>query len=335
MYKFNNPTSNGNPFGNFNPITTNNMPTNKGSQNFNSAYQINTPFIEKQDFRNKNDLLHNNVNENLLLEQIIEYNLNIDSEDRSLAAYPNPFNFTVTFGGHGNVSETKVFLKKNSTNLSAMNENKYENKKIVYEGTPGPIINKKFKNVKYLRLDYVILPKTNIIKSTTSDNINININNDNINNDNESDLCECPCPNDSISVDDTDKLTQKYKYLILRINEIKTDNILGTNKNLENNIFILYPDKLMGKNHIMWLPTSGYRNYKNSNLENITRLTFEILTPKGEVLFIYDENKNIINPATETNELIKECINENMQISISIVLKVVENELNTNTKFEY
>ena len=331
MYKFNNPTSNGNPFGNFNPITTNNMPTNKGSHNFNSAYQINTSFIEKQDFRNKNDLLHNNVNENLLLEQIIEYNLNIDSEDRSLVAYPNPFNFTVTFGGHGNVSETKVFLKKNSTNLSAMNENKYENKKIVYEGTPGPIINKKFKNVKYLKLDYVILPKTNIIKSTTSDNIN----NDNINNDNESDLCDCPCPNDSISIDDQDKLTQKYKYLILRINEIKTDNILGTNKNLENNIFILYPDKLMGKNHIMWLPTSGYRNYKNSNLENITRLTFEILTPKGEVLFIYDENKNIINPATETNELIKESINENMQISISIVLKVVENELNTNTKFEY
>ena len=317
MYKFNNPTSNGNPFGNFNPITTNNMPTNKGSHNFNSAYQINTPFIEKQDFRNKNDLLHNNVNENLLLEQIIEYNLNIDSEDRSLVAYPNPFNFTVTFGGHGNVSETKVFLKKNSTNLGAMNENKYENKKIVYEGTPGPIINKKFKNVKYLRLDYVILPKTNIINKNIAPPI-------------PSDYL-----NDCISTEDKDKLTQKYKYLILRIKEIKTDNILGTNKNLESDIFILYPDKLMGKNHIMWLPTSGYRNYKNSNLENITRLTFEILTPKGETLFIYDENGNSINPATETNELIKECINENMQASISIVLKVVENELNTNTKFEY
>ena len=326
MYKFNNPTSNGNPFGNFNPITTNNIPTNNNAHNFNATYQINRPFIEKADFRNKNDLLHNNVNENLLLEQIIEYNLNIDSVDRSLVAYPNPFNFTVTFGGHGNITETKVFLKKNSSNSNAgsINESKYENKKIIYDGTPGPIINKKFKNVKYLRLDYVILPKTNIIKSTTGDDIN---------NDNESDLCECP--NDFISIDEQDKLTQKYKYLILRINEIKTDNILGTNKNLENNIFILYPDKLMGKNHIMWLPTSGYRNYKNSNLENITRLTFEILTPKGEVLFIYDENKNIINSATETNELIKECINENMQISIAVVLKVVENELNTNTKFEY
>jgi hypothetical protein len=317
MYKFNKPTSNGNPFGNFNSVTTNNMPNNNGSHNFNSAYQINTPFIEKADFRNRNDLLHNNVNENLLLEQIIEYNLNIDSVDRSLVAYPNPFNFTVTFGGHGNVSETKVFLKKNSFNSGAVNESKYENKKIVYEGTPGPIINKKFKNVKYLRLDYVILPKTNIIK----------INNESFS---SSDFS-----NDYLSNDDMDKLTQKYKYLILKINEIKTDNILGTNRNLESDIFILYPEKIMGKNHIMWLPTSGYRNYKNSNLENISRLTFEILTPKGEVLLMYDENGNIINPTTVTDELIKQSIEEYMQVTLSLVLKVVENELNTNTKFEY
>ena len=138
-----------------------------------------------------------------------------------------------------------------------------------------------------------------------------------------------------MSNDDIDKLTQKYKYLILKINEIKTDNILGTNKNLESDIFILYPDKLMGKNHIMWLPTSGYRNYKNSNLENISRLTFEILTPKGEVLLMYDENGNIINPTTVTDELIKQSIEEYMQVTLSLVLKVVENELNTNTKFEY
>lgn len=313
MYKFNKPTSGGNPFGNFDSLTTNNMPVNNGPNNFNSAFQINNPFIEKADFRNKNNLLHNNVNENLLLEQIIEYNLNIDSLDRSLIAYPNPFNFTVTFEGHGNVSEIKTFTKKNSYNPGSINENKYENKKIVYEGTPGPIINKRFKNVKYLRLDYVILPRTNIIIK--------------IEDEDEEDICT--------SNDDADKLTSKYKYLILRINEIKTDNILGTNKNLENDVFVLYPERVMGKNYIMWLPTSGYRNYKNSNLENITKLTFEILTPKGETIVIYDENYNIINLRTETDETIKTYIEENIQVSIGIVLKVVENELNTNSKFEY
>jgi hypothetical protein len=85
----------------------------------------------------------------------------------------------------------------------------------------------------------------------------------------------------------------------------------------------------------MWLPTSGSRNYKNSDLENITRLTFEILTPKGEVLFVYDENGNKINISTETDELVKDCVDENMQVSLAIIMGVVENELNTNTKFEY
>lgn len=317
MQRFNKPTSGGNPFGNFNSITTNNMPVNNGPNNFNSAFQVNTPFIEKADFRNKNTLLHNNVNENLLLEQIIEYNLNIDSKDRSLVAYPNPFDFTVTFGGHGSVVENKTVLKKTPLSLGAVNESKYESKKIVYEGTPGPVINKRFKNVKYLRLDYVILPKTNIIKK------------------NDGSLVSSEYLDDCISEDDKDKLTYKYKYLILRINEIRSDKILGTNKNLENDIFILYPDKLMGKNHIMWLPTSGSRNYKNSDLENITRLTFEILTPKGDVLCIFDENGNKINPSSETDELIKECVEENMQVSLAVIMGVVENELNTNTKFEY
>lgn len=317
MQRFNQQTSGGNPFANFNPITTNNMPINNNINNFNSAFQVNTPFIEKMDFRNKNNLLHNNINENLLVEQVIEYNLNIDSKDRSISAYPNPFDFTVTFGGHGSVVENKTFIKKTPINLGAVNESKYENKKIVYEGTPGPIINKRFKNVKYLRLDYLILPRTNVIKK------------------NDNSLLSSEFIDDCISYEDKDKLTYKYKYLILRINEIKSDKILGTNRNLENDTFILYPDKLMGRNHIMWLPTSGSRNYKNSNLENITRLTFEILSPKGETLCIYDEDGNKISLLSETDETIKECIEEHMQINLSIIMGVVENELNTNTKFEY
>ncbi len=317
MQRFNQPTSGGNPFGNFNPMTTNNMPSNNSFNNFNSAFQVNSPFIEKTDFRNKNNFLHNNLNENLLVEQIIEYNLNIDSKDRSLTAYPNPFNFTVTFGGHGSVTENKTYIKKSSQSLGAINESKYETKKIVYEGTPGPIINKKFKNVKYLRLDYIILPRTNVIKK------------------NDGSIVSSDCLNDYISSDDVDKIAYKYKYLMLRINEIKSDKILGTNRNLESDVFILYPDKLMGKNHIMWLPTYGSRNYKNSDLENISRLTFEILTPKGEQLYFYDDSGNKINIQNENDDLIKDCIFENMQMNLSIVMGVVENELNTNTKFEH
>ena len=95
MIRFNQPTSGGNPFGEFNSISTNSM-ANQNINNFNTAFRSNGPVIEKQDYRNRNNLIHNNINENLLVEQIIEYTLNIDSMDRSLTAYPNPFNFSVT-----------------------------------------------------------------------------------------------------------------------------------------------------------------------------------------------------------------------------------------------
>ena len=85
----------------------------------------------------------------------------------------------------------------------------------------------------------------------------------------------------------------------------------------------------------MWLPTSGTRSYKNSLLDNIKKLTFEILTPKGELLYIFDSSGKVINPADDTNPCLYDCVNENIQINLALVFGVVENELNTNTKFEY
>ncbi len=296
MIRFNQPTSGGNPFGNFESMTPNNF------NNFNNAFSVNQPFIEKFDYKNRNNYLHNNVNDNTMIEQIIEYTINIDSQDRSLIAYPNQFAFTVTFGGHANITEKKTFVKKNFNQSYTINESKKESVSIQYEGTPGPVIDRKFRNVKFLRIDYIILPKTNIVAKENNH------------------IC--------LSKVDSDKLTFKYKYLLLRINEIKSDKILGTNKNLENDVFILYPDKIMGDNHIMWLPTIGTRTYKNSILENINKLTFEILTPKGETLFITDINGKSIN----TEEI--KCVNDIAQVNIALIMGVVENELNTNTKFD-
>lgn len=323
MMKFNNTTSGGNPFANFNSITTNNMPQNGGPNNFNKAFVVNQPMIEKMDYRNKNNLLQNNVNEDTLLEQVIEYFINIDSADRSMVAYPNPFKFTLTFGGMGPVAERKTFVKKNFNVAGTVNASKYESKKINYEGTPGPVINREFKNVKYLRIDYLILPKTNIVEVTDPSDVSYSFSG------------SCPPEEYCLSTKDKDKIAYKYKYLILRINEIRSDKILGTNRNIENDTFILYPDKILGAHHIMWLPTSGTRSYKNSLLDNIKKLTFEILTPKGELLYIFDNSGKVINPADETNPCLYECVNENIQINLALVFGVVENELNTNTKFEY
>lgn len=82
------------------PITTN---TNNGS-NFNQTFQPNSPLIDPIDYKNKNNLLHNNVNEMVLTENIMEYRINIDSYDRNTELYPNPFNFIVRFN-NGEVSD--------------------------------------------------------------------------------------------------------------------------------------------------------------------------------------------------------------------------------------
>jgi hypothetical protein len=304
MNKFNN-ISNGNPFSNFNAVSINPV-----TNDFNTAFQINTSFIEKHDFRNKNNVLHNNMNENLLIEQIIEYIINIDSSDRSLTVYPSPFNFSVTFGGHGKITNYESIIKKTPQNIGAINESKFQQKTVQYNATPGPIIDRRFKNIKYIRLDYIILPISNIINS----NIGSGSNNTEV-----------------LSTEESDKLSYKYKYLLLRVKEIKSDKILGTNRTLENDVFMLYPDKIMGNNHIMWLPTAGARTYKNSNLENITKLTFELLTPSGDILQIFNadnlEDEVVITTNTDDN------IKDTLAVSMALIFGVIENELNTNTNF--
>jgi len=94
------------------------------------SFKQNTPLIDRQDFSNKNNVLHNNLGDSLLAEHIVEYDVYISSIDRATKYYPSPFNFTTSFGG---VQSTL------------------------------PIIARRFENVKYINLDYVYLPRTYLI----------------------------------------------------------------------------------------------------------------------------------------------------------------------------
>ena len=68
----------GNPNANFNymtPATMNQM--NNQISNFKNSYTPNTPLIEKQDYRNQNNMLHNNVGNSVLAENVIEYSIHM------------------------------------------------------------------------------------------------------------------------------------------------------------------------------------------------------------------------------------------------------------------
>lgn len=61
-------------------------------------FETNKPIMFMPDTKNKHETLYDNLNENLLKESIKEYRLNIDSIDRDVIIYPDPFNYIVTLG---------------------------------------------------------------------------------------------------------------------------------------------------------------------------------------------------------------------------------------------
>jgi hypothetical protein len=116
---------------------------------FDTAFQPlpNIPFngtwpqdnFKNYNFKNRNDLLHNNLYPYTLDEQIREYTLLIDSKDRNYNVYPNPFSYKVKLGP----------LSKSSTII--------DGKKYIYE-EPNPVIFNNFKNIRYVYVKNILLP---------------------------------------------------------------------------------------------------------------------------------------------------------------------------------
>ena len=140
-------SQNGDPLSNFNPISTNSHHLNN-TTNFNKAYNESQPIIEKINYTNNNNILHNNIAPQVLDESIIEYKIIIDSIDRDIKTYNNPFDFIVKFGAMGGGIVRYNSYKKGNL----IPENSY------ISGQPQPYINKEFKNIKYIKLDTVVLP---------------------------------------------------------------------------------------------------------------------------------------------------------------------------------
>lgn len=68
------------------------------------------------------------------IDRLVQHGINIDSADRSLIAFPNPFQFNIIFNGDKNSNQ--------------------------------PVIQRKYKDIKYLKLETVTLPNNYTIKQT-------------------------------------------------------------------------------------------------------------------------------------------------------------------------
>jgi hypothetical protein len=317
MHRYQPFSSGGNPSGNFNPLSTNTMNNlnNNSFYNFNNGFAQNNPMIEKADFKNKNNMIHNNMGDNLLSEHIAEYQLHLDSNDRTMTTYQNPFKFIVSFGG----SSGKKTVKKKYRVKTPDGKDIYDYyEDFTTEGTPAPIIGREFKNVKYIKLDYLIMPRTIYLTKDVSGTYQ---------------------KTDSAPLNLT-----RYKYLIVKIKELGSGRIVSTNNVIGDDSFLVYPDKFLGVDNVLWVTSYGSRIYTNSNLGNITRLSIYILDPNGNQLCIIDHDTSkeidmsvIVTGSTkytedELNSL--KLLNPELQCNLSFLMGVVEGELNTVTKYE-
>jgi hypothetical protein len=316
--------------------------------NVESAFQSNKVIEKMPDNKYLQNTLYDNLNDNLNKEQIQEYRLNIDSADRDTILYPDPFNYTVTFGPVVNSGlnstiqrmETKALLKKEIRNV---NKKKYANEPItstekdfdedeeLFKTNPNilvdynntlkriynPYITRDFVNVKFIRLDNVVLPRFNkiIINSdwnycTTCYGSNClncyNSGSSSVITDDYLRIKTEIIKNDRYIPDDNHVgplFTDRF--VLVGIKEIANNQNLATNQ-INSSAFTIFPDKYMGLLYWRGSPYYAVKIYKDSLLGNITKLSFQFYDSQGVSIILnrfcvdYETyiliNTKIINP---------------------------------------
>ena len=151
--------------------TSNNI-SSRG-QNINSWEQHNlksnfssiTPIVNPTDFTFKNNTLDPNLNSNLMNESLREFRINIDSNSRNIKIYPNAYNYTVFFGPITNSTnpliDDVIFTYPDDQKIYDINKNIVINNNEKLKKSADPYISRNFTNVKYCRIDQLMLSKYN------------------------------------------------------------------------------------------------------------------------------------------------------------------------------
>lgn len=218
--------------------------------------------FKNHNFINRNDLLDNNLEQIIIKEDIKEYIVSIDSKDRNYHMYPNPFDFTVTFNPLS--FKTEII-----------------NGKKVKPETPSPVILGSFEDVRYIKLNTVILPLYTSITAVKE----------------EQDLKQCkeiyylpgkPIPEEKIHhwKVNTDCSLTDYLYTVLFIegdsNNYFQENQYSTNDVLSQGFSTLYYDSKVNETHYWCDFRSGVKIFPPDKLGNINKLRIRLVNPYGE-----------------------------------------------------
>jgi hypothetical protein len=227
--------------------------------NYNNAYKggmNGSVFLGNPDYSNQGDLLHNNVAERVLLEQLLDNKLFIDTSIRDFSKSVEPFRFVVKFNGTEAKTED-IYVIINGETFSYP---KY------ISGDTDVVMDRVFKNIKIVAIDTLILP--NYIAYKTNDD-------------------------GSYEKDGRQLAKTNHKYLILKIAELSNNRCFSNNKAFGKESFIMKMDDEVCHHNHRWIPASSSSIvYPDSRLQVINRLTVEICDDKGVRLCPTLDGKN-------------------------------------------
>jgi len=296
--------------------------------NYQQNFTENKPINKKPDFTYKNNTLDENIGNPVNKDTITEYRLNIDSIDRDIELYPDPFQYKVTFGpivnsGINTLSlkdELKGELRRNSKtkisnnpNIRSKIDDNVEDDILLFGSSPNfiinyenrqkkiynPYISRDFINIKFIRLDNIVLPRFSSVIINSDWKYCSNSCDD-----------ECP-PSGNMSIkDDLDRHFQNklacYRYIpnvndtsllftdrfiMVSIPELSNRQNLATNP-INDNSFTVFPDKVTGILYYRGNPYYAVKIYQDTELGNITTLTFTFYDSWGNQIKL---NTNCIN----------------------------------------
>jgi len=252
-----------------NPITPQ---FNKQFSTIQEAFTPNKVLVPRPDFKNKKQIIYNNLADIIQLEDLFEYKINISSNDRDTNSFPSPFEFV--------------------TELNA--------------GNRMPKIDREIKNVRAIGVDYVILPKSIAVNIECIDRSQQIYPMGSCAAFSEDPPATCPCAENVSEVVSSDAcvpdltiykclyLLQNRPYLLLKIKEIGSPMIAGTNALIDSDTIILIYDQDLGADNALWIPLYTGIKAQHSLLKNFKRLTLKLMYPDGTLITLIDQDGNPI-----------------------------------------
>jgi hypothetical protein len=313
---FNQQINNGSGSSGFNNLTDNSQ------YDLKDAFKQNTPILDMLDNKYMNNTLYNNLNENLLKETIRENVIHINSEDRNIETYPDPFSYIVTLGpitnsivNYGdktknkNLPEIKNQIKKDFdlANIEINNPSFTFNspdliKKYTLEiiNSVNPYISRSFERVKYFKIDISVLPRFNTIAINPYWNYNNSFIKKEYFKDDYDKIKSHYFPNFRYIPDDTDISPLGGRYIQVVIKDITNENSFGTNV-ISDKSYVFILDKVIGALYVKYNPHSAVKNYRESQPGNISRLSIQYYDSEGiKIKLNYDSINYEINQIKKT-----------------------------------